>query len=201
MTTSSQQDLTDVELIQNYRQTGEQSTLNELLQRYYHLIYGACYKVLGDQEDAKDVCIEVCESLIVKLKEAEINYFSSWLYTVCHNRSVSYIRNRETRKKHEAEVEKSAELVVENQGLLRLSNDKSPQEGRVNAKDRLAEFMSQLPQAQRKCLQLFYFKSMSYAQIAKKTNSDQAQVKSHLQSGKRKLKLLYQAADQQSTDH
>jgi len=194
------QELTDLALIQQYKQVNDRDALNELLQRNYHLIYGACYKVLGDQEDAKDVCLDVCESLITKLKQDDIVYFSSWLYTVCHNRSVSYIRQRDTRRKRESSIEKNAETFVENQGFKRLTNESSPQMTMDRAKDRLGEFMTELPYAQRRCLQLFYFKQMSYSQIADETKSGIAQVKSHLQSGKRKLKLLYQAANERIID-
>lgn len=195
---------TDKELIDRYKTNDDQLAFTEILNRYYHLIYGACFKILGTEDDAKDVCLDVCESLCTKLKEGEIEFFSSWLFRVCQNRAVSFIRNRETRRRHEGmklSSEKSGENSVENRMLQRLSPQTDENNQFDRAKDQLGELMSQLPKAQRFCLQLFYFKKMSYAQIAAATNSEIKQVKSHLQSGKRKLKLLFEAQNQPSKDH
>jgi len=194
------QNYTDKELIALYQKEQDRAVISELLERYYHLIYGACCKIL-DPEDAKDVCIDICESLFEKLKTAQVEFFSSWVYTICHNRSVSFIREKETRRKHERQPlpsEKSGENIVENQIVERLSIKGSQKSQMDVAKDQLSSFMSQLPKAQRFCLQLFYFKNLSYAQIAEATNSEIKQVKSHLQSGKRKLKLLYEAANERT---
>jgi RNA polymerase sigma-70 factor (ECF subfamily) len=61
-------------------------------------------------------------------------------------------------------------------------------------KDELIESLimvfEELKQEQRICIQLFYLQKKSYEEVAKITNYSMKEVKSHLQNGRRNLKLL-----------
>ena len=59
----------------------------------------------------------------------------------------------------------------------------------VVAKD-LKKSLSEIKPVQKKCVELFYFKGLSYKEIAEKTGYDLKEIKSHIQNGKRNLKLL-----------
>ncbi len=48
---------------------------------------------------------------------------------------------------------------------------------------------------QRQCVTLFYLEKKSYTQIAELTGFSMMQVKSHIQNGKRKLKLMMEAGN------
>ena len=53
----------------------------------------------------------------------------------------------------------------------------------------LEEAVTRLNKEQRICVELFYLKQMSYHDIVKQTGFDFKQVKSHIQNGKRNLKI------------
>lgn len=189
--------LSDLELINLYKSDNDDKAFKALLQRYYHLIYGACFKILSQEDDAKDCCLEVCQNLLKSIKTAKIQHFNKWLFSVCNNACISYIRKREVRLKHEKNStfisEKSGDNYVENEMIERLSPKEVDPLENINTEKLVEELLAQLPEAQRRCLQFFFFKKMSYAEIAKTTNTDLKTVKSHLQSGKIRLKRLIDA--------
>ena len=56
--------------------------------------------------------------------------------------------------------------------------------------EQMISFMNSLSVNQRLCIELFYFKKMSYQQIAKEQKLSVNDVKSLLQNGKRNLKTM-----------
>ena len=54
--------------------------------------------------------------------------------------------------------------------------------------DVLHECIAKLEEIQRKCVHLFYFKKMTYAEIAQQLNLEMGQVRSRIQNGRRNLK-------------
>ena len=53
--------------------------------------------------------------------------------------------------------------------------------------------LAQLNYEQRTCIELFYLQNLTYQQIAVKTNYSLLQVKSHIQNGRRNLKIKIEA--------
>jgi RNA polymerase sigma-70 factor (ECF subfamily) len=51
--------------------------------------------------------------------------------------------------------------------------------------------LSRLPTEQKDCLERFYFLKQSYTKISELTGYSLNEVKSHIQNGKRKLRLMY----------
>src|SRR4051812_6659861 len=89
--------LIDAELLELYRQTGQQDVLAQLFLRYNELVYGTCIKYLGDQETAKDAVMNLYQELIEKVRLHQIDNFKSWLYVVTRNHCLMQIRKN---KKH-----------------------------------------------------------------------------------------------------
>ncbi|MDP1841824.1 MAG: sigma-70 family RNA polymerase sigma factor, partial [Sediminibacterium sp.] len=54
----------------------------------------------------------------------------------------------------------------------------------------LADCLSELNKEQQTCITLFYLRKMSYQEIVEQTGFTALQVKSHIQNGKRNLKLF-----------
>ncbi len=54
----------------------------------------------------------------------------------------------------------------------------------------MAEALKELNQEQQLCVTLFYIEKKSYQQIAADTGYSMMQVKSHIQNGKRNMKIL-----------
>ena len=172
----------DAELISQYKESGNQSIIGELYERYTHLVFGVCLKYLKQHEDAHDASIEIFEQLLTKLKSHEVINFKSWLYSVAKNHCLMQLR----KEKNHIELHEDVSEIVESNSVLHPSsvNDKEEQ------LSQLEEAIPQLNDDQRRCVEFFYLQELSYQQIMEKTGFTFKEVKSFIQNGKRNLKII-----------
>ena len=71
--------LNDLEIIRQYKSSGDLSMVGHLFSRYTSLVLGVCLKYLKDREEAKDAVMHVFEKLVQSLKEHNVENFKSWL--------------------------------------------------------------------------------------------------------------------------
>lgn len=178
--------LKDEELIQQYKKSGKTELVGELFKRYTHLVLGCCMKYLKNEADARDMVMQIFEKLMVDLKDHEVGYFKGWLFTVSRNACLMELRKRKTKNQHTenylADVKNDVE-TGEDQHLDFEDNG-------VDQIDALEGAIAQLNEAQKTCIELFYLKKHSYAEVADLTGYSLKQVKSYLQNGKRNLRIL-----------
>jgi len=175
---------TEEELLRNFRDSGDLELLGELYSGYMHLVYGVCLKYLRDREESMDAVMQIFEKLISEIPRHEIINFRSWLHVVTKNHCLMEIRSRKT---HD---EKLHEWINETQIFMENSEDLHPIDDNERDMDRvLEECIEGLKDEQRECIRQFYFENRSYNEIAVNLDLDEKKVKSHLQNGKRNLKL------------
>ena len=59
----------DLELIRQYKSSGDLGMVGHLFSRYTSLVFGVCLKYLKDREEAKDAVMHVFEKLVQSLKD------------------------------------------------------------------------------------------------------------------------------------
>jgi RNA polymerase sigma factor (sigma-70 family) len=172
--------ITDKELLENYYDSHDNKWLGTLLQRYTMLLLGVCMKYMKNEEDAKDCVQQVFLKAITELDKYRVEYFKSWIYMVARNHCLMRLRQL------------GRKTVDIDEAVIRLED-----EIKINAhleKEELLQAMSaslnELNEEQKQCVTLFYLEKKSYQQVAEKTGFSIMQVKSHIQNGKRNLKLL-----------
>lgn len=176
----------DEVLLALYREKGEMEIIAELHRRYSHLVVGACLKYLRDEENARDATMQIFEKLIVDLRNHTIENFKSWLYTVSKNQCLMELRkNTAENLRLELVYANYAEKFVEIWDELHLNNA-FESERKLKA---LQDALGQLNAEQRTCIDLFYLKGKSYGEISDLAGMDVKLVKSHIQNGKRNLKI------------
>ena len=189
--TVSLADMTDEKLMRLYQRSGEPKYLGQLYKRYAHLILGVCLKYFKNKEDARDMVMEIFEALMHKSHQIEADSINNWFYVFARNQCVSTLRKRKSianQQKDFINSEKSSEIFMENDSSLRLN---SKREKEHTAYD-IAQAVEKLNVSQRTCVKLFFLEQKKYQQIAEKTGYTLNEVKSHLQNGKRNLKILLQ---------
>ncbi len=172
-------------LIQLYRETGEMRLLGELYEPYIHLVFGVCMKYLKNRQDSQDAVMQIFEKIVVDLRRHEVQHFKSWLYQVSKNYCLMELR----RKKIEIQDENSENLA----NLMELSHQPHLTDEQLEKEQQLRvleQTLEQLPPEQKQCVQLFFLEQKSYRQIAEQTDYDLKKVKSYIQNGKRKLKIM-----------
>ncbi|HBS88777.1 MAG: hypothetical protein A2W91_04115 [Bacteroidetes bacterium GWF2_38_335] len=175
--------LSDTHLVLHYRNTGKNSYFNELFERYYHLVYGVCLKYLKNESESADAVLMIFEKMSDDIKNTEITHFKSWLYTVSKNHCLMKIRSDNRKQKHvnQFEQEYSAELTLPEINEYELTESKI---------QKLEKAINQLKTGQKECIVLFYLEQNCYDEIAKITGFTNNEVRSHIQNGKRNLRIL-----------
>ena len=172
----------DAELVSRYKLYAEKQAVGELYKRYTHLVLGMCINYFKDKDVAKDAAFQIFEKLFTELKKREIENFRIWLSFVTRNYCISELRKRKTQLMREAEYQQAFNENVEQD-----SENVIQKEQQI---EQLEKALTSLNPFQQKCIELFYLKKMSYNQIVDTTGFSVNEVKSHIQNGKRNLKLL-----------
>lgn len=185
------QDLSDEQLVAQYRQSGDTAYFGELYRRYAHLVQGVCLKYLKDWESSQDVVSTVFTILHRTLPTREVKAPKSYIYTIARNECFARLRkNRSAQEKldnYQLDI-KSQLGVMENDGLVALLDDEP------SSDDLITEAVSRLSDEQRICVRLFFYENQSYKDIANTTGYTLKQVKSYLQNGKRNLRNFLEPA-------
>jgi RNA polymerase sigma factor (sigma-70 family) len=182
-------DLSDDELILRYRETGEPDIVALLFQRYTHLVYGVCLKYLDDKDDAKDAVMEIFEGLYEDIPRFTIRNFKSWLHSVTRNHCLMKIRKLRTFRMESGEISQ-----ISDRNFMEFPEELH-QENELNGYtlDELETAISKLKLPQRKCIELVYLKEKSYLEVCEITGYAMNEVKSHVQNGKRNLRLILES--------
>lgn len=174
--------MSDTELIAEYKSTGDKQLVGELYKRYAHLVLGMCIHYFKDKDTAKDLVLRIFEKLFDELKKREVENFKAWLTFVVRNFCISEIRKMQTQQSRISEYEKDASAELAFPG-----EENKEEEKKI---EHLEHAINALNPFQKKCIELFYYRNMSYAQIVEITGYSVNEVKSYIQNGKRNLKLI-----------
>lgn len=172
--------LSDEDIISLYKEKQWSSCIDELYQRYSHLVFGVCLKYVKQIENAEDITLTLFTSLTQKLLQHQVQHFKSWIYVSARNSSLMFLR---ANKKSE-ELMQDDYLFDESEFLLEEKHQKD------ELLDNLSAVFDELKEEQKMCIQLFYLEKKSYEEVAQLTNYTLKEVKSHLQNGRRNLKIL-----------
>ncbi|MFT4094817.1 MAG: sigma-70 family RNA polymerase sigma factor [Niabella sp.] len=174
-------DITDKELLQRFWQTHDNEWLGILLQRYTLLLLGVCMKYLKDENDARDCVQQIFLKVIQEAAKYKIEYFKSWLYMVAKNQCLTTLRDEKGKI--------PVELTDMNSGHIQEAVAGEDIQEQAIPEELLRAALSELNNEQHECVTLFYLQKKSYQQISVITGYSLLQVKSHIQNGKRNLRL------------
>ncbi len=177
--------LSDDDLLDLYRVKADMKVIGELFRRYLPFVYGICLKYFRDREKSKDAAMNIFEELPKKVTQHEIRNFKSWLHVTSRNFCLMQLRKKSIEN---ASVEFQSDFMeipenAHHDNEMELESDL----------DRLKYCMEQLKLDQQKCVKLFYLDKKSYNEIEELTQYEIKKVKSHIQNGKRNLKICMES--------
>lgn len=177
----------DQELLQAYQQSAQQEDFAELFSRYTHLVFGVCMKYLQDPDDASDAVMGIYEKLSGDILRHQVRHFSSWLHTSTRNYCLMQLRSQKFRDKQHQMWLLEQEYFMETEPLMHPIDDSGLHT------TRLLKCLEQLRNEQKACIEMFYYQNKCYQEIALTLHLDEKKVKSHLQNGKRNLKICLES--------
>jgi RNA polymerase sigma-70 factor, ECF subfamily len=171
---------TDEELVARSR-GGDADSFNQLILRWERPIYALAYRVIGREEDARDVCQETFLRAFRALPgfkgEAK---FSSWVYRICLNLCRDWMR-----KQRRAPTMQMPEGV----DPIEMASERGPIESIETLVERrelsgvVAEAMALLPEEQRMAIILKEYHGMTFQEIADLQGCPLSTVKTRLYQG------------------
>lgn len=171
--------INDEELLARFRADGNNDWLGILLERYTLLLFGVCMKYLKNEEQAKDCVQQVFLKALAEIPKYKIDNIGGWLYQVAKNMCLSLLRS----KKDYSSEDQLQYLAQPEEVPLSVLMEKEQHIDKLKAE------LNNLKEDQRICIASFYLEKKSYHQIAAETGFDIKQVKSHIQNGKRNLRM------------
>jgi len=171
--------LSDEDVIHRYVHRHEAQAMNCLYERYAHLVLGVCFKYLRDSEAAREATQQIFIKLLEDLKRFEITHFKAWLMQVTRNFCLMQLRRN-------IPVVNNTISLPDN---MEFEDDTHPMPEREILLNELERALAGLNDAQRNCISLFYLQKMTYSSVAEQTGFSVMDVKSHIQNGRRNLKI------------
>jgi len=171
---------TDEELVARSR-SGDMDSFNQLILRWERPIYALAYRVIGQEEDARDVAQETFLRAFRALPGFKGQAkFSSWIYRIALNLCRDWIR----RKKRTP-----VSQVPEDVDLSELAAEQGPVESveelvaRRELSEVVEEAMALLPEEQRTAVILKEYHGMTFQEIADLQGCPLSTVKTRLYQG------------------
>jgi RNA polymerase sigma-70 factor (ECF subfamily) len=156
------QNMTDEELMLSY-QEGNMQVMEEFLKRYKNPIYHFVLRLSWNAQEAEDLTQEV----FLRLHQYRDDYrpiakFSTWLFTIAHNLSVSRLRKKKWAISWPRSNDGAEELVEFE------SPAPSPREITANQEvsEKIKECIQGLPFLQKEALVLREYEKMDYQEIS-----------------------------------
>ena len=172
---------TDSELVAAFKKSGDIKYLSTLYQRYMELVFGVCLKYFKDTERCKDAVMDIFEVLNTKLKNYEVDNFKGWLHVVTRNYCLMQLRSPRNLKTTEFNA-----AFMQSEESVHLKYEQLEKEENFNQLERC---MEALPDEQKKCIELFFRQDKCYNEIVSITGYEWNKIRSHIQNGKRNLKI------------
>lgn len=174
--------------------------LSTLYDRHAQTVYNLIVRIVRDHALADDLLQETFWQVWQKARDyTGRGSVAAWLHRIARNRSLDQLRRQKARPQPIETLSQKAEDAVWSQ----LATDE-PDVERIAAQQwerrKLQQAMAQIPDEQRRCLELAYFEGMSQSQIAQYTQSPLGTVKTRLRMGLEKLERIYRGAGYQPRD-
>ncbi len=165
---------------------GSAAALEVLYDRYSRIVLSFATRMLGDRQSGEELLQEV----FLRAWQQAHNYsaargsFATWLLSITHNMSIDEIRKRR-RRPQRAE---SADPVL----MLTNVTDQSPsveESAELGAlRETMAKAIRTLPDAQRRAIELAYFRGLTQREIAEELDEPLGTIKTRMRLGMRKLR-------------
>ena len=182
---------TDEELVAR-AQGGDVESFNQLIVRWERPIYALAYRVIGKEEDARDVC----QDAFLRAYRALPGFkgqakFSSWLYRIALNLCRDWIRRQRRAPVSQLPEDTDASELAAETGPVESIEDLV---ARRELTAIVEEAMSELSEEQRTAIILKEYHGMTFQEIADMQGCPLSTVKTRLYQG---LSLLRRRLEQQ----
>jgi len=180
--------LTDEQLINEFKE-GDNEAFNEIVYRYKDRLVNFLYRYTGNKDDSEDLA----QDAFIKLYRSkhlyqEIAKFSTWFYTIAIN-----IAKTSLKKKNKMSTLSISDYDTENEKDFELTSDMRDPDVVANASLEnfyIQQAINSLDKTYSDAIILRDIQNLDYEEIAQVLNVPIGTVKSRINRGREKLKIL-----------
>ncbi len=164
---------------------GDHDAFGELLRRYERQLAAFFYRLLRDEEGARDLVMDT----FLRVYKAAHRYeprakFSTYIYQIARNLFINESQKRDFRKTD------SLDEINENSSLQLMDEELDPEQelSRREQSDLVSRALSELPEDQRTILILVEYQELSYERVAQIMDCSIGTVKSRMHRARQKVR-------------
>jgi RNA polymerase sigma-70 factor, ECF subfamily len=163
--------VTDEELIQRYRKTGDRELYAQLVYRYERELFSYLRRYLGDSELAEDAFQATFLQVHLKCDQFEKGRrFRPWLYAIATNQAID-ARRRNKRHQHRSLDQNPADAGTESLDSLasHLECVEPGPDSRAESRERdyrIRQTLESLPESLNILIQMIYYQGLKYREVA-----------------------------------
>ncbi len=182
-------DNTESELIARFK-AGDLSAFNVLTRMWYEKILSLLYRVLGDIDEAEDVCQKTFITVYSRIHQLNDNdKFSTWLYRIANNCAIDHLRDRKNSFRGDGRLHPD-----DSGGTSDIpETEPTDMEGRIDgiALRHLCEkALSSIPEEQRIIIVMKLYQELKFTEIAEILDIPVNTVKTRMYTGLRTMKEI-----------
>ncbi len=178
------QDLSDAEAVRLYLQTQQSDYFSLLYNRYAAKVFGKCFSILKDYDEAKDAVQEIFIKIMTNLASfGERAQFSTWIYSITYNFCIDIIRKK---KKEKTLFTDDIERVPD------VAADEVPDEFLMAMEVKhLKTVLEMLPSGDKMILLMKYQDDMSIRDISEVLKKTESAIKMKIKRAKHKAQEIF----------
>jgi RNA polymerase sigma-70 factor (ECF subfamily) len=167
---------------------GDPEALSVLYDRYKTLVFSLAIKIVGSQEEAEDITLDVFTQIWENADKyhPEKGSVKVWLTSIARYRSIDALRRCKVR----LDINRPQWSDVQIETLPSNDNPGQALELKVT-RHTVLEAIDSLPEDQQEVLAMAYFKGYTHRQIAAALNEPLGTVKTRIRLGLRKLRKIF----------
>ena len=198
-------DLSDENLIAQYRDTGDRGLFETLIRRYEREIYSYLRRYIGNAEMAEDAFQGTFLQVHLKCRQFDLSRrFRPWLYAIATNQAIDTQRRNKRHKM--ASLDSSAGSERDHQGgswaerIVGTAPDPYGEASQSEDKRWVHESVASLGESMQQVVNLVYYQGMKYREAAEVLGIPVGTVKSRLHAAVGRLGVMWADANRQTDD-
>lgn len=164
---------------------GDEDSFNQIIELYKNYVFAIILNFIKDYGEVENIAQEVFLQIYISLPNYDNDNFKGWISRITSNKSIDWIRRKKSKFKEE--TLELTEVLVDH---LEMDSVDTPEQLLIKKEDsqELASVLNSIPDIYREVLEKFYFKEMSYEEIASEEDIAVKTIASRLYRGKNLLR-------------
>lgn len=164
---------------------GDEDSFNQIIEIYKNYVFAIILNFIKDYGEVENVAQEVFLQIYISLPKYDSDNFKGWISRITSNKSIDWIRRKKSKFKEE--THELTEVFVD---IIKSDLVETPEQSIIKKEDseEVILALNSIPDIYREVLEKFYFKEMSYEEIARAEEVSVKTIASRLYRGKNILR-------------